>query len=78
MFKSLLVIFEGIKSLRKIVELISGMYKKWKDAQIDKHYEEKKRRVADLTRQLEVESSKDNPNEQALRDLHKRLGNLGL
>lgn len=78
MFKSLLVIFEGLKSLRKVLELITGLYTKWKDSQIDKHYEEKKRRVGDLTRQLEVESEKESPDEQALRDLHNRLRNLGM
>ncbi len=76
MLAQLAAIFQGIKTLGGILTTAGELFSKWKDRKIDKHYEGKQQRRSRLTRQIEVETKKEKPSEEALRDLHKRLHNL--
>lgn len=70
-------IIEAIKAIGGAIKIFDRYYREWKNSRIDKHYEEKKRRTGELTRQIEVEIEKEAPSDEVLRDLHRRMANLG-
>lgn len=73
----ILAIVEAIKTVGGILSALSRLYKAWQDKQIDKHYEAKQRRVSDLSKQLQIEVEKESPSDEAIKELHRKLRNLG-
>ena len=73
---NLFAIISGIKAVASIIKTVSDLYNKYQDSQIDKHYNAKMKRRGRLLDQMQVESEKEKPSDEVLKDLHRRLYNI--
>ena len=66
----------AIREVLNLIEFVKDKYDKWKDKQIDDHYENKRKRRERIVKLMELEIAKENPDDKILRDLHYKLNNL--
>ena len=79
MFAQLKAILGTITSVVSIFKQVSAMYEAYKIRQIEKHYEEKQRVLAQTRAAIEAEQTKpvEEQNDEELRNLQRRLSNMG-
>lgn len=77
MWAKLWAAIEAIKVVASIVNKVIAMYEAYQDKKIDKHYEAKQKRRSRLMAKIVEEKNKEIKDEQALKDLHRKLRNIG-
>jgi hypothetical protein len=78
-FAKIKAIIEGIRLVSSILKSLESMYETWQENRIHKHYEEKRKAKEKVTQQIqaEVDKPKEQQDDEILKDLHRRLTNLG-
>lgn len=79
MFARIKAIIEGIRLVSSIVKSLESMYNTWQEGRIHKHYEEKRKVKEKVTQEInaEIDRPKDQQDDEKLKELHRRLVNLG-
>ena len=75
---SFLTILTTFKSVASAIKLVIDAFNKFADAKIDKKAQEVKDHNNTIIRQIEHETKKDNPSDETLRNLHRKLNNIKL
>ena len=76
----LMAIIGAIKQIASIVEMVKNMYDKYIEGQIHKHYEKKRKVIENVEAKVrvEVKKPKEEQDDEKLKELHRKLVNLGL
>ena len=72
----ILALIEAVKALGKIVDLFKQLYNKWLVSSQEKKAQKKKDQISKVTRQIQHETEKENPSDDKLRNLHRRLSDI--
>jgi len=73
MWANIVAIFNVVKVASEAIKLIGNLYDKYKDSQIDKHYESKLKRRERLLMQIDAERKKEHPSDEVLKELTRKL-----
>ena len=68
-----------IKGLTSIIDVVKNILEWWKDREIrkvEKAVDMRNRATAKLTEKIKVEAKKEVPNDETIRNLHRRLNNI--
>jgi len=76
MFAKLKLIIEGISLVSSFLKTLSAMYESWQVKKIEKHYKAKKTAVRALNKKIAVESKKEVPSDEVIKELHRRIINI--
>ena len=79
MLAKLKAIIEGIRLVSSILSTLENLYETWQENRIHKHYENKRKVKEKVSQQIqaEVDKPKEEQDDETLKELHRRLVNLG-
>ena len=79
MWAKIKAIIEGIRLVSSILKSLEQMYETYQENKIHKQYEEKRKAKEKVTQQIqaEIDKPKEQQDDEHLKELHRRLTNLG-
>lgn len=71
--------FSYIKSILAVVGLVKDLlewFRKWRNGELTRRVEEQNSEVRSVNEQIKEEASKEEPDDEIIKDLHRRLNDI--
>jgi|ETNmetMinimDraft_9_1059917.scaffolds.fasta_scaffold27320_3 hypothetical protein len=68
-----IAIIKDILAIGRLIESLVAMYEASKLRKVEKHIKEKETAKRALSKKIEAEAKKESPDEEAIKDLHRRI-----